>query len=373
VLFIAIPKRNLSRRRMRTALTCIGVALGVASFIALVGLSRGVERAWTTGLNERGTHVLGMRRGAAEILTATLDEGLGEKISMVKGVLAVSGELMDLSQLDTGSTVLLTGWPDHSNLWNTLDIGTGGKPIKLDNGEVIVGQSIAAAMGYKLGQELGISGREYRIRAFSKSKGTLNNNTIVMRLDDLQATMGKSGRVTVFNLMLKQIDDQDHVAEVIKQLNNAFEGLIFQETSEVAYNNKILTLFTDIAWGMSSIALLICTFVVINTLMMSITERKREIGIYCALGWKPARIILMIGIEAIIMTMLGGIAGCIIGGFGLHWLVCTTELRSYIETSLDARLIFETLLASVLLGTVASLYPAWRATQVNPTEALRYE
>jgi putative ABC transport system permease protein len=371
--FIQIPKNNLAKRPLRTLLTCFGVALGVASLIALVGLSRGVERAWTTGLMEKGTHILGMRKGAAEILTATLDEKLGRQLRTVKGLEAVSGELVDLIQLESGAAVLISGWPAQSYLWQTLSINGGDQLVELAPNEVVVGQSIAAALGYQVGRSIGIGGLTYGVKAISKSRGPLNNNTIVMRLDDMQKMTGKTGRVTVFNLRLRQTENRRQVVRLMDELRRRFDGLAFQETRDIVDNNKILELFRAIAWGTASIALVICGFVVLNTLLMSVTERKREIGIYCALGWKPSRIILMIAIEAFIITLVGAVAGCLMGGAGLHWLVRATELRAYIEPHLDLRILIETIFASIILGTLACIYPAWRAVRISPTEALRYE
>lgn len=373
MLFIKIPQNNLFKRPLRTTLTCFGVLLGVASFVALVGLSRGVERAWITGLNEKGTHILGLRKGAAEILTATMDENLGNDLGTVHGVAEVSGELVDMTQLDAGPTVLVSGWPSNSDLWRTLHISAGGAVMDLKPGHVVLGQSVADAIQCEPGQSLGIGGRRYTVHALHKSKGALNNNTIIMRLDDLQQMTGKAGRVTVFNIRLNQAEDPDQVAAVLARLGKKFGGLTFQKTSEIADNNKILKLFRAIAWGTSAIAIIISAFIVLNTLLMSVAERKREIGIFCALGWKPSRIILMIGCEAFFITTIGGLAGCLAGGAGLHWLVSATELRAYIEPNLNFQLIVEILMAAIGLGTAVSIYPAWRAIQINPTEALRYE
>ncbi len=371
--FIKIPHKNLLRRPVRTALTCLGVALGVASFIALTGLSNGVERAWTTGLNEKGTHVLAMRRGAAEILTATLDETLAEKIAAIEGVAGVSGELIDLIQAENGKTVLLSGWPLNSSLWKTLHLVKGNSDLPISSKTVVLGESIAAALGKRHGDTLSVHERHYTVRALHKSRGTLNNNTIIMALPEMQNLTGKRGQVTVFNIQLKNPEDEGSTSRILNELHNGFPALMFQETREIADNNKILRMFRAIAWSTSLIALCICAFVVLNTLMISVTERKKEIGIYAALGWRPARIMGMIGLEALIMTSLGGAVGILMGVFGLEWITRSTELKAYVEPRLGTMLVAKTFMASSLLGALASIYPAWLAIRTNPTEALRYE
>lgn len=371
--FHQISWHNLANRPVRTLLTCLGVALGVASFIAMTGLSKGVETAWEKGLNEKGTHILAMKKGAAEILTATLDEQTGQQISSVDGVEDVSGELVDLVQVEAGTTVLLNGWPDQSSLWQTLKLVEGRLPKPGDKKSVVLGQSVAAALNIPVGGEITILYEKYTVRAIHQSGGALNNNSIIMPLSDMQALTGKDGRVTVFNIRVTAAQDPEAVSTVLARLENRFDGLMFQETSRIADNNKILNMFRTIAWGMSFMALIICSFVVLNTLLMSVTERRREIGIYLAVGWQPERVVMMITIEALMMSIAGAIIGLVSGVAGLKWLVGATELRAYIEPDIGLIVIGQTFLAAVILGIVSSVYPAWRAMQVSPTRALKYE
>ena len=279
---------------------------GLQALLHWVGLSRGVERAWTVGLDEKGTHILGMGKGSAEILTATLDQTLTEELSQVDGIRDVSGELIDLIQVDNGATVLLTGWSDRSSLWKSLHLDKGEALSGLKPGHVALGESIAKALRHNVGDKISINGTPFKIEAIHKSRGTLSNNTIIMPLSEMQKLTGKTGQVTVFNIKLARIDDWEAVMRVLSTLNSRFDALTFQETREIADNNKILQLFRAIAWGTSSIALVICVFVVLNTLLMSVTERKREIGIYLALGWQSSRGMVMIGMEALMITIAGG-------------------------------------------------------------------
>ncbi len=371
--FSTICAGNLLRRPMRTLLTCLGVALGMASLVALVGLSNGVEHAWTTGLSEKGTQVLGMRKGAAEILTATLAQDLEPQIHKTRGIRDVSGELIDLIQVGQGSVVLLSGWPKHSFLWGTLDLIEGNIEDTGDQNRVVMGQSLAQALGEKKGDTIMIGGRSFEIAAIYRARGSLNNNTIVMPLGAMQRLTGKKGQVTVFNIRLENNHDPASVEKMVSSLNERFDRITFQETGQVADNNKILKLFRAIAWGTSAIAILICLFVVVNTLLMSVTERRREIGVLSALGWHPVRIMSMIGMEAFMLTVFGALAGIALGVSGMHFLVRMTELRAYIEPGVSFVQLLNFFLIVVGLGTAAGIYPAWRAIRINPTRALRYE
>jgi putative ABC transport system permease protein len=314
-----------------------------------------------------------MKKGAVEILTATLDEQIGEQIRDRPDIGLVAGELIDLIELSDGPTVLLSGWSASSFLWQSLYIESGEIHAGVNRGEAVLGEALAKVMQLDVGGVICILGRDFKVRAVSKSKGAMNNNSVIIHLADMQALTGKQKRVTVFHIRLHDAAYHEQLEDVLKHLHEDFPGIAFTETGEIANTNKMLELFRAIAWGTSAIALTMCALVVLNTMLMSVVERKREIGIFSALGWHPFRIVMMIAIEALTITFLGSITGAVLGVFGLNRIVASTVLSAYIETQVDATVILQTLGAAVALGTLASLYPAWKAALVNPTEALRHE
>ena len=185
---LTLPISDLGRRPMRSALTALGIAVAVGSFIAMVGLSRGVEQAWVNYYLDRGTHLLAVRKGAVEILSTSLDADLAGPMGRIEGVRDVAGELADMVPLDDGSMVLIAGWPRDSFLWRSLRIVAGRaqprRPMKAD--AVVIGQPQAEVLGLKAGDELQVLQHRFRIVGMFRQTSVMTNGAILMPLGAMQ-------------------------------------------------------------------------------------------------------------------------------------------------------------------------------------------
>jgi len=351
----------------------LGIAVAVGSLIALVGMSRGLEVAWTNSISERGTHIVAVKKGSVEILTASLDEGIADELREIKGVQSVSGELVDLIQLDSGDSVLLIGWGTGSFLWDTLQLSEGDMPARDRSGEVVIGQSIAEKLEAAPGDTLLIHNREFRVSGIFRQKGVMSNNSITVPLKAMQELLQRHDKVTQFNLRIDDKDNPESVRALKGLLQEKFKGLSFQETGEMAENNEILKLLRAVVWGISIISLIMALVIILNTLLMSVTERTREIGIFLAVGWNEDRILAMFVLEGLLLSSVGSTAGTFMGMYGLQRLAEHPRLQGFIELDIAMSLLLQVAAAAILLGLLGSLLPAWRAMKLNTIEALRYE
>ncbi|MBN2398977.1 MAG: FtsX-like permease family protein [Candidatus Aminicenantes bacterium] len=369
---LTLSLRNLARRRTRSLLTAAGVAVAIGGLIGLIGTVRGLERGWIAKLARRDSDVLVVRKGTVEILSATLDERIAPEIARIAGVAEVSGELLDLIDLDNGEMIILAGWPASSRFWNTLRIKSGRLPTAASGQEVIIGQSTAAALAKKPGMPIMLGGSEFRISGIFAQRDVLADWGVIMPLAAMQVLLEKQGRVTVFNLRLEQ-SGQSFVSRVIENLRDKFPTLTFTETSEVGDNNSVLRVLRSTAWVVSLIALAIAVVVIINTLMMSVVERTPEIGVLRAVGWRSSTIFALVATEGMILTAIGTVLGIGLGLATLHWVLTMSPLRGMLEAGLSVRIIGEVFAAALLLGSAGSLIPAWHALKLDPIQALRSE
>ncbi len=365
--------RALARRPVRSGLTALGIGLAVASFIALVGLARGLEQAWARSLAERGTHVMAVRKGAVEILTTSVDEAVADGLRQLDGVRDAAGELIDLGALDSGQAVLVTGWPLDSYLWQTLSLPRGVRPARGDPPGAVVGEAGAEALGLRIGGTVRLHGREVTVTGIARPSGVMSSNMVFVPLDFLQARLGKPGQVTIVNLRLARPDDPVAVARVLASARAAFPELTFTEVRHLGDQNDILRLLRASAWATSTVALVMGLVLVVNTLLMSVTERTREIGILSAVGWSAGRIVALVTLEGLVLAAAGAVIGIAVGWGGLRWVAAMPQMRGFLQPEVTGRLVAEVAGAAVLLGVLGGLYPAWRAARLSPVHALRHE
>lgn len=371
--FWAIAFFNLQRRPLRTVLTALGIAVAVGSFVAMIGLSRGLERAWEGNLKARGTHVVAMQKGAINLFATSIDLAEGERIGRVEGVQAVAGELADMMALESEQTIVAIGWPLDSYLWTTLKVVQGTLPPRGDPAAVLLGETSAEALGKRPGDRLTVRDRTFTVSGTFRMESAVANNTVILPLPTMQDLMQRQGKVTMFNIRVDRPDDAARVAAVISRLQQAFPGLTFLELRSVADNDQIIRLFRAIAWSVSAIAIVIALVVVLNTLLMSVLERTREIGILSAVGWGQGRIMALFVLEGLALALIGGSAGLALGTGGLHWLTNLPRLRGMLEAEIGWTLLGDVIGATLVLGILGSLYPAWRASRLNTVDTLRYE
>ncbi len=371
--FASIPLRNVVRRPARSLLTGLGVAAAIGSFVALVGLSRGIERAWTEQFRQRGVDVIAMRRGALDVLTSSLPEALAAKLRSVPGVADVAAQLGHLVTLESGDTALLEGLAPGSYLWRALRFDSGGPPPAAEPESVVLGSEVAAVLHKRRGDSMTLIGRSYVVAGVTKRTGIIESSSILMLLPALQELVGREGKASGFSLRLEPNETPEARAALLRRLSEAFPILVFYEAERAAGGLDMLVPFRAIAWGTSVVAVLVAIVIVLNTLLTSVVERTGEIGVLRALGWGPGRVLGMIVIEGLALALLGTLLGVALGAGGLRWLSSVPIVRSCMTPTLDIRTIGEVCVAAVAAGVVGGLYPAWRAVRLNPVDALRHE
>jgi putative ABC transport system permease protein len=124
------------------------------------------------------------------------------------------------------------------------------------------------------------------------------------------------------------------------------------------------------SWGTSLLAILVGVLGVMNTMLMTVFERKQEISVLLAIGWKRSRIVRMILWESAMLGLLGGIVGVIVGVVGVKLLQKTPAIRGLLEPDLSMNLLVLSVIIAVVVGILSGLYPAWRSSRLTPSLAL---
>lgn len=367
----ALALRNLVRRPLRASLAALGVALAVASFVSLNGIARGNARAWERSFAAQGTQVMASRKGGVELLTTSIDETVGTRLARIEGVSAVAGELLDLVELEAGQNVIVSGRRTDGYLWTSLQTVEGRLPG--GSAEVALGKSVADALGLHAGARVRVNGRPMTVAGVVRAGSALMSHMLYMPLPSMQRLLRRSGVVTIYNIQLRSPQDAQRTQAFIRSAAAAFPDLTFTAAESILDENPVLQVAGALGWAVSIIALVMGLVGVVNALLMSVTERIREIGILSALGWPPVRVIALIVCEGLFLAFAGSVFGIAGGYAGLRGLAASPRMAGLIEPDFTVRVALEALLATVALGALGGLYPAWRATRMPAVEALKHE
>jgi putative ABC transport system permease protein len=371
--FAGFAWKNLWRRRLRTLLTLGGITMGIGAFVALVGFSRAFEHEWMRLYTSAGTDITVVE---THFINTSLDESLGAKISAVPDVAHAVPMIFNLIDLTPDVNAIVYGWPADSYELDALSFVSGhrytdGQP------EVILGQSLAEELKKTTGDTLPIQGTPFTVVGVYHGGSALLEGAVIMPLDQMQIISSMQGKVTAFHVRLRPVpagETYDHyVKRAEAEIEAAAPGVHADPVADRASNNQLVALAHSVAWGTSTIALLMGILGIANTMAMSVFERTREIGILRALGWKGRHVILLILTEAAALGLAGGLIGIAVGWIALRVLAALPQTASVVSASVSPLHLIESLLIAIASGIAAGAYPAWRGAHLSPVEALRYE
>ena len=366
---------NLYRRPARTSLTVSAIALGIAAVVALTSIAWGFEASWQKANDARGTDLIVTRVASENTMPSPF---LSEKPQQIlKGyphVMDVVGLLSEmLSVSETAPPVFVFGWAYGSYLWEHLVLLDGRWPSNDTEAAVIIGSMAAELLHKKTGDSVEIEGRQFLVVGIFESSAVVENGALLMTLTQAQQVTDKPGKVNVLDIKLDESTSEADIQDLKMRIRETLPGFIAITSGELVRKNTIVRISKAMSNATILIASLVGALVVFNTMLMSINERTREIGILLAIGWQRRTIIKLIVGESMILTLAGGVIGILVG-IAITWSLEHMELmRGKIDAVFPLPFLFGVLGLSVILGIGGGLYPALKAARLLPSQALRQE
>jgi putative ABC transport system permease protein len=201
----------------------------------------------------------------------------------------------------------------------------------------------------------------------------VENGAVLMTLTQAQQVTDKPGKVNVLNIKLDGHASEADVEELKTRVRATMPGFVAITSGELVSNNTIVRISKAMSNATILIAGLVGALVVFNTMLMSVNERKRDIGVLLALGWQRRTIVELVFCESVILTLAGGAFG-IAAGIGITWGLEHMDLmRGKIDAVYSMPFLLAVLGLSILIGMVGGIYPAFNAARLRPSHALRYE
>ena len=307
--------------------------------------------------------------GIADTSLSALDERIGSKIAVLPGVAHVSGLGFTGTILpDSGTIFILFGYAPNEYAIQEFNIVEGESLTS--NRQILLGRMMANALNKSIGDIIEVGGSRFRVIGIYESGATWDEMGGVISLRDAQSYMGRPRKVTMY---MVKVDDPSLAQGIVERINAELPEAHANLSGEFVEQMPDMQAMDALMAAISFLAIAVGGIGVLNTMLMSVLERTREIGVLRALGWRRRRVLGMIINESLLLGLIGGAVGILIA-FGLTYLFSLIPMfGSMLSAQWDLIIFARALAVALLLGLLGGLYPAYRATRLQPVEALRYE
>jgi ABC-type antimicrobial peptide transport system permease subunit len=359
--------QNLWQRSSRTFLTLSVIGITVGAIIALEVVVSGM--ADSIGGWAFDAEIMLRQANIADTGLSTIDERVGEKLAALPEVESTTGLVFTAVMLpESSSFFILQGMPPNSYGINRLTI-VEGEPLKT-NRQIIVGRMMADALAKEVGDTLELSGTRFKIVGIYESQVGWDEMGGVVTLRDGQNMAGMPRKVTMY---MVKLHDPSHAEHLVEYINVNYPDVLASLSGEFAEQMPDMQSSGAMIDGISFLAILIGGVGVLNTMLMSVYERTREIGVLRSLGWRRRSILGLILREALWLGFIGGLVGLGIALFLAYLITVAPMIGGMLTPIWDVNIVARAIFIALLLGVLGGLYPAYRATRLQPIEALRYE
>lgn len=373
---LTIVCKNLWHQKMRSGLTILGVGISIAAFVSLSGLTDNLEKSLQSTYKARGTDLVVMEKATLDIFSSSIDQSYVEALKRMPHVKEAAPIVFYFYAVKFKQYYLLYGWEPDSYHFEEFKIV--GSALQNDH-DALVGAVAAKRLGKSQGDEINIRGEKFRISGVFQSMNMLEESGIIVPLKTLQKIKKTPGKITAINLRLDcsdslkmSLDQRQVISQQIQnKINSEFSDLEVKDVRDfVSTPFAVVFSFT---WAISMVVFIIVVMGIINTMSTAVLERRKEIGILLAIGWRKYRIIGLIILESAIYGLLGGGIGIILGCAMTRSLITAPAVQGFISMMPDSIFMIKSLWLSVLVGVFAGIYPAIKAVSIEPIDVLRYE
>ncbi len=411
---VRVALRSLIANNLRSGLTMLGIIIGVAAVIALVAAGTGAQAQVTERFESLGSNLLvissgtisfrgiSMGGGSAESLTNDDVEAIARLASAVSTIApeySIWGQQVVYGSNNTQTTVLgvtpeyptVRNWQvDQGRFIESLDLTGQAKVVVL--GATVAEELFGQTLVDPLGKTVKINRQNYQIVGLMAAKGVGGfqnlDDQVFIPLSTAQIKFGGAGNTSLgaINVQAASPDKMERAQVELAAILRARHGLLQGQSDDFTVQNQtqivetmqeIVGTFTMLLGSIAAISLLVGGIGVMNIMLVSVTERTREIGIRKAVGAKRRDIMAQFLVEAVVLTFLGGLVGVLVGYGGAQVITSlmggTSPMMGGSRALVTANSVAMALGVSVAVGLFFGLYPASRAAALHPIDALRFE
>jgi putative ABC transport system permease protein len=224
--------------------------------------------------------------------------------------------------------------------------------------------------GEKVGDPIQIETRELTVTGIVDGGALVEDGSVILALALYQEIAGNEGKLNIIDIRAEPGLDEDGLNALCLAINKAAPEAKAMPAGDNVSNSQAYRFISAMSWGTSLLAVVVGVLGVMNTMLMTVFERKQEICILLAIGWRRGRVIRMILMASALLGLPGGIEGVIVGSIGVKILERMPAVDGLLGPDLSPRLMIISIAISVIVGVISGLDPAWRSSRLTPSLAM---
>lgn len=341
-------------------------------------ISTSLETSTETTLKEGAAEITAMKIGTDSGFgssSGSLNQSYVDELAKIDGVNQTAGVLqasvMDSSDSSGGGPGGYTIEGMDSDKLKLIGIDSVNGSLYSNNSQqLIIGKSLADSENYTIGDKINLFGEDFEVVGIFETGNMMTDGIMLTNLDTLQNLTDNDNYISTVSV---KINNNATLDDVNNRIENQYNDTLTTITSADLQESteETMSVINTAMTAIEALALIIGGLGVINTMMMTVFERTREIGVLKSVGWTNRRVLTMIMGESVVLTIISGIIGTIMGLLAV--IILFNVLGGNVELVYDISIFIKAFLVALIVGILGGLYPAIKASHLSPTESLRYE
>lgn len=372
--FLSLIFKNPFRSKSRALIVIVSIAIGIACIVALGSITNGLTNDVDELLHTGGSDFVVSGKTSKSIDsnmfgTDNIDDSWVNTIGSYPGVNKVVGTYIVSITSNDGFQYGLIGMDN-----DCLDIAnvnlSSGKIYSTGKNEIILGELLANDTNKSVGDSFRLGDKIFNVVGIYSSG---DSNIDLCAFTSLETARKFDNVDNKVSMIYVKVNSGVDVAKITDGIDKKYNKSIttIKSFNDLESINNSMNLLNMSSWAISLLAIIIGSIGVINTMLMTVHERTKELGLLKAIGWSNKRILLMILGESVVTTIFGAILGFVIGVVGVELLVMTNSIS--IAPAFVPDIFIQGFIVAIVVGIVGGLYPAVRAVRLTPTKALGFE